>query len=58
MSKISLLLLSGVAAFAAYKYSKLSEAEKKELIEKLKQKGKKMYDQFAPGNIKDTVKNL
>ncbi len=58
MGKISFLLLAGVAALAAYKYSTMSEAEKKELIEKLKQKGKKVYDQFAPDNIKDTVSKL
>jgi hypothetical protein len=58
MGKISFLLLTGVAAFAAYKYSKMSEGEKKELIEKLKQKGKKVYDQFTPDNINDTVKKF
>ena len=57
MSKISFLLLTGAAAFAAYKYSKMNEAEKKELIDKFKQKGKKIYDQFSP-DIKDTFKKF
>ena len=58
MGKISFLLLTGAAAYAAYKYSKMSEAEKKDLINKLKEKGKKLYDQFAPENIKDSVRNF
>lgn len=58
MSKIPFLLLTGVAAFAAYKYSKMSEEEKRELLNKLKTKGKKIYDQFSPESIKDTVKNF
>ena len=58
MGKISLLLLTGAAAFVAYKYSKMSEDEKTELINKLKQQGKKIYDQFASSSIKDTVEKF
>ena len=57
MGKISLLLLTGAAAFAAYKYSKMSEDEKRELVDKLKEKGKKIYDQFSP-DIKNTFKKF
>ncbi len=57
MGKISFLLLTGAAAFAAYKYSKMSEAEKKELVDKFKQKGKKIYDQFSP-DLKETFKKF
>jgi hypothetical protein len=57
MGKLSFLLLTGAAAFAAYKYSKMSEAEKKELVDKFKQKGKKIYDQFSP-DIKNTFKKF
>ena len=57
MGKLSFLLLTGAAAFAAYKYSKMSEAEKKELVDKFKQKGKKIYDQFSP-DIKSTFKKF
>lgn len=56
MNKLSFLLLAGAAAFAYHKYSKMSEAEKKEMVNNLKQKGKKIYDQFTPENVKDTVK--
>jgi hypothetical protein len=58
MGKISFLLLTGAAAFAAYKYSKMSEEEKRELLNKLKAKGKKIYNQFTPENIRSTVKNF
>lgn len=58
MGKISLLLLTGVAAYAAYKYSTMSEEEKKEMLNKLKEKGKKIYDQFASSDIKDTVEKF
>ena len=57
MGKISLLLLTGAAAYVAYKYSTMSEDEKREMINKLKEKGKKLYDQFAP-DIKETVKKF
>ena len=39
------LLLLGAAAFGAYKYSKMSEQEKKNL----KDKGKKMFDENLGG---------
>ncbi|HYJ65147.1 MAG TPA: hypothetical protein VEV62_15495 [Parafilimonas sp.] len=57
MGKISFLLLTGAAAFVAYKYSTMSEDEKREMLNKLKEKGKKIYDQFAP-EIKDTMKKF
>jgi hypothetical protein len=57
MGKISFLLLTGAAAFVAYKYSKMSEDEKKEMLNKLKEKGKKIYDQFTP-EIRDTMKKF
>jgi hypothetical protein len=46
------LLLAGLAAFAYYKYSKMSEDEKKKIVGDLKEKGKKFYDQNVPENIK------
>ena len=47
------LLLAGLAAFAYYKYSKLSAEEKDSLVSDLKEKGKKLYDQYAPPELKD-----
>jgi len=53
------LLLAGLAAFAYYKYSKLSEEEKRNLVSGLKEKGKKLYDQYVPANLKTAIeKNM
>ena len=57
MNKLSFLLLTGAAALAYYKYSKLTEAEKAELIEKIKNKDKKFYDEISP-NVKEAFKKF
>jgi hypothetical protein len=49
------LLLAGLAAFAYYKYSKMSEQEKKNLVGGWKEKGQKLYDEYVPENIKSMV---
>ena len=46
------LLLAGLAAFAYYKYSKMSEEDKRNLVSGFKEKGKKFYDQYIPANLK------
>ncbi len=46
------LLLAGAAAFAYYKYSKMSADEKRNLVGDLKNKGKKFYDENIPENVK------
>jgi hypothetical protein len=46
------LLLAGLAAFAYYKYSKMSEEQKRNLVSGLKEKGQKLYDQYMPTEIK------
>lgn len=46
------LLLAGLAAFAYYKYSKMSEQEKHDLVNNLKEKGQKLYDQYVPEDVK------
>ena len=46
------LLLAGLAAFAWYKYSKMSEQEKKDLVGGWKEKGKKLYDEYVPEEVK------
>lgn len=43
------LLLAGIAAFAAYKFSKMSPQQRKDLVGNLKEKGKKIFGQFMPG---------
>ena len=41
------LLLAGLAAFAYYKYSRLTPEEKQDLVGNLKEIGKKLFGQFA-----------
>ena len=47
------LLIAGAAAFAWYKYSKMSEDEKSKLVGDLKEKGQKLYDQYMPEEVKN-----
>jgi hypothetical protein len=47
------LLLAGIAAYAAYRYNKMNASEKKEMTDRLKAKGKKIYDDYVPGNVKN-----
>ncbi len=49
------LLLAGLAAFAYYKYSKMSEEQKRNLVSGLKEKGKKLYDEYMPTEIKNML---
>ncbi len=51
------LLLAGLAAFAYYKYSKMSEEEKQNIISSLKDQGKKLYDQYVPEEVKNVFSN-
>ena len=51
------LLLAGLAAFAYYKYSKLSPDEKKNLFGSIKEKGKKLYDEYLPDELKKIFEN-
>jgi hypothetical protein len=46
---IGSLLLAGLAAFGVYKYSKMSEEEKRNL----KDKGKRFVDDNVPQNLKN-----
>ena len=46
------LLVAGIAAYAYYRYTKMTEEEKKNLVGDLKQKGQKLYDQYVPEEIK------
>ncbi len=49
------LILAGLAAFAYYKYSKMSEEQKRNFVNDLKEKGKKYYDQYVPEEIKSIL---
>lgn len=49
------LLLAGLAAWGYYKYSKMSEDQKRNLVGDLKEKGKRFYDENIPQNVKDLL---
>lgn len=49
------LLLAGLAALAYYKYSKMSDEQKKNIVADLKAKGQKLYDEYAPAELKDLL---
>jgi peptidoglycan/xylan/chitin deacetylase (PgdA/CDA1 family) len=42
------LLLAGAAAFAYYRYSKMSPEQRKGMVDNLKERGKKIFGQFIP----------
>lgn len=58
MNKLSLLILAGTAAFVYYKYSQMSEEEKRDMVNNLKDKGKKLYDEYVPSDIKNTAEKF
>jgi hypothetical protein len=47
------LLAAGLAAFAYYKYSKMSAEEKSKLTSDLKDGAQKIYDQYMPEEVKN-----
>jgi len=47
------LLLAGLAAFAYYKYSKMTPEERRNMFDSLKAKGKKLVDDYVPDSIKE-----
>jgi hypothetical protein len=52
--KFGALIVGALAAFAYYKYSKLSPKERKDMVDNLKEKGKKIYDEYIPA-VKETI---
>jgi len=49
------LILAAIAAVAYYKYSQMSEEQKRNMVNNLKEKGKKFYDKYVPDNLKEMV---
>ena len=51
------LLLAGAAAYAYYRYSKMTADQKRDLTTNLKNKGTQILDQFrgATGNLRNNV---
>jgi len=56
-SKSGSLLLAGLAAFAYYKYSKMTPEERRKLVDGLKEKGRQLVDKYVPADIKDKFMN-
>jgi hypothetical protein len=51
--KISdILVIAGLAAFAYYKYSRLSEEEKKNIVNDIKETGRNIMKEMIPEGIK------
>lgn len=50
--KATALILGAIAALAYYKYSTMSEDQKRSMVNNLKKKGKKLYDDYVPDNVK------
>lgn len=49
------IILAAAAAFAYYKYSKLTEDQKRDLASNFKQKAQNLYDQYVPENLKQKL---
>ena len=47
------LLLAGLAAYAYYKYNKMTPEERRKTMEGMKEKGKKIYDEYVPNEVKN-----
>ena len=52
-TKSGSLLLAGLAAFAYYKYSKMTPDERRNMFNDLKEKGKKLVNDYVPADIRD-----
>ncbi len=51
--KTGALLLAGLAAYAVYRLSKMSEEDKTKLANDLKDKGRQLMDQLNPRNLQN-----
>lgn len=48
------LILAGLAAFAYYKYNKMNPQQRKDLVDGLKEKGRKIFGSIIPGSTSET----
>ncbi len=53
--KTSGLILGGLAAYAFYRYSKMTPEQKSKLTDTIKEKATSLFDQFIPGGLKNTA---
>lgn len=49
-SSFTTLLLAGAAAYAYYKYSKMTPEERNGFVNNLKQKGRDLFEQYMPSS--------
>ena len=49
------ILLAGLAAFAYYKFKKMSPEKKDNLVSTVKDKGMDLYDKYVPQSLKDVI---
>jgi hypothetical protein len=54
-NKTGKFLLAGLAAFAYYKYAKMSPEEKQKFAGNIKEKGKKLYNDYVPAEVKNML---
>lgn len=47
------LVVLGLGAYAYYKYSQMSPEQKEKVVDNLKAKGQKLYDDYMPQEIKN-----
>ena len=47
------LIAAGLAAYAYYKYSKMSDEQKQNIVSDLKEKAENLYEQYMPAEVKD-----
>jgi hypothetical protein len=47
------LILAGLAAFAYYRYCRMSEEQKNNFIYRLREKGKKLSECYIPGSLRN-----
>ena len=52
--KLMKAAIAGLGAWAYYKYSRMSEDQKRDLVNGLKEKGKKIFGQFMPSGSTPT----
>lgn len=53
-----ILVIAGIAAFAYYKYSKLTQTEKSKIVDDLKETGRNIIKELIPAEIKSFVPGL
>ena len=58
MNKSLSLLIAGIAAYGYYKYTKMTDAQKSNLVSGLKDKGRKILDQYVPSDLKDKLNKI